>query len=106
MVFNSITRIQQWYSTPLSGVLPSWNGDPRQGALPHLQNLDLEGPPIPSNAGQASNVPVANPLLTGTLPDAWGNMVQLTSLQMGNLNLEGTLPKAWGNMTEMKTMDL
>ena len=106
MVFNAIARFQQWYPTPLSGVLPSWNGDPGQGALPHLQNLDLEGPPINLNNGQGSNVRVANPLLTGTLPDAWGNMVQLTSLQMGNLNLEGTLPKSWGNMTAMEKMDL
>ena len=48
----------------LTGVLPSWNGDPGQGALPQLEVISLRD----------------NPGLTGTLPDSWGGMKEMTTL--------------------------
>jgi hypothetical protein len=69
----------------LTGVLPSWNGDPGQGALPQLQQLYL----------------TENPGLTGTLPETWGNMTKIMYLDLVTNNLDGSLPESWGGMTKM-----
>ena len=74
----------------LTGVLPSWNGDPGQGALPHLGLLALS----------------QNPGLTGTLPEVYGEMVEMTSLQLYANNHTGTLPESYGKMTKMTSMPL
>jgi hypothetical protein len=74
----------------LTGVLPSWNGDHGQGALPKLQVLALTD----------------NPGLTGTLPDAWGGMTEMTKLYLYKNNLDGSLPASWGGMTKMTTLYL
>jgi hypothetical protein len=53
-------------SKNLTGVLPSWNGDPGQGALPQLQVLLL----------------FSNPGLTGTLPETYEKMPDMQQLNL------------------------
>ena len=74
----------------LTGVLPSWNGDPGQGALPQLQKLYISD----------------NPGLTGTLPEAWGDMTKMTYLVLNTNRLNGSLPEAWGDMVKLKLLYL
>ena len=74
----------------LVGTLPSWNGDPDQGGLPHLQVLKLNN----------------NPRLTGSLPEAWGDMTEMTRLTLHKNNLTGSLPEAWGNMTKLLRLEI
>jgi hypothetical protein len=82
--------IENGHGKNLTGVLPSWNGDPGQGALPHLQHLGF----------------TENPGLTGTLPEAWGDMVEMHTLALYSNLLDGPLPEAWGNMTKMAVLQL
>jgi hypothetical protein len=85
-----VSRIDRQSGKNLTGVLPSWNGDPGQGALPQLQELLITN----------------NPGLTGTLPESYGDMEEINYLNLANNNLEGPLPKAWDKMTKMQNLDL
>ena len=74
----------------LTGVLPSWSGDPGQSALPQLQRLTLTD----------------NPGLTGSIPETWGDMAQMRRVWLYHNNLVGTLPGAFATMTQMRELQV
>ena len=74
----------------LVGTLPSWNGDPDQGALPRLKILVI----------------TANPRLTGTIPEAYGDMAEMTLMMMSNNSLSGSMPGSFGKMGKLDRLYL
>ena len=93
----------------LVGTLPLWNGDPEQGALPHLQELQLPGNPgltgqLPEVWGKMTNIEIMvlnNNNFVGSLPAAWGKMTKMTDFRLSKNSLEGDLPESYGNMTQL-----
>jgi hypothetical protein len=98
----------------LAGVLPSWNGDLDQGALPQLRTLVLTDNPgltgnLPETWGsmvQIRKMWLFNNSLAGGLPEAFGKMAQITTLQLYDNLLEGALPEAYGNLSQMAALDV
>ncbi|KAK4487471.1 hypothetical protein RD792_005892 [Penstemon davidsonii] len=44
--------------------------------------------------------------MTGTIPDAYENMISLTHLDLGSAELEGGVPKYFGNMSSLRYLDV
>ena len=87
---SPVIAVVRQFDKNLVGVLPSWNGDPGQGALPQLQTLAL----------------THNPGLTGSVPITWGSMVQMTVLYLAKNKLNGTLPASFGEMKQITNLEL
>ncbi|KAL3145840.1 hypothetical protein ABBQ38_015212 [Trebouxia sp. C0009 RCD-2024] len=44
--------------------------------------------------------------LTGTLPEAWGQLSELENMDLGMNSLSGPIPGSWSNLTQLENMDL
>jgi hypothetical protein len=49
-------------------------------------------------------------LLTGTLPDSWGNLALIEHIELAHTrwqpHIVGSWPAGWGNMTSLRWLDL
>ncbi|KAK9804146.1 hypothetical protein WJX73_004986 [Symbiochloris irregularis] len=95
----------------LTGTLPPEWG--MEGAFPALETLQINnassgylnfGGRLPSQWGQSGGLRSLRTLnlsanvLTGSLPESWGNQLNLTDLELAYNSLRGTLPASWGDM--------
>ncbi|KAK9812494.1 hypothetical protein WJX73_004290 [Symbiochloris irregularis] len=101
--FPNLQYLSLWHNTNMSGHLPRQWGT--NGGLPLLNRFSAAwvpfGGPLPEEWG--SQLPSMATLfldgckLTGTLPEAWSGMTQMSQMTLNNNSFEGSLAVSWGS---------